>query len=105
MWQITDLAFLVLAALAGTVFMIAYTRRTQWWRKKINDPNWEHRAHLGYFTLTLTLMLWIYVFRAVIPMPTFVIVRRVFFDAVSLLMVWRVALLFRSNRRRRRARQ
>lgn len=96
--QITDIGFLLLAAISGTVFMVVYTRRTRWWRRRVGDSNWEHRAHLGYFTLTLTLMLWLYVFRAVIPVPVFVIVRRGFFDAVAILMVWRMWLLFRSKR-------
>ena len=90
-WQISDIGFLLLAAVAGTIFMIVYTARTRWWQE-------EHRAHLGVFTGTLTLMLWLYVFRAIIPVPTFVIVRRVFFDLVALLMVWRLVLLFRSKR-------
>jgi hypothetical protein len=99
-WMISDIAFLLLAALAGTIFTVVYTWRTRWWRE-------EHRAHLGIFTLTLTIMLWLYVFRAIIPVPTFVIIRRVFFDLVALLMVWRLVLLFRSKRsdRERRDRE
>lgn len=104
-WQISDIGFLLLAAISGTVFMVAYTKRTVWWRRRQNDENWEHRAHLGYFTLTLTVMLWLYVFRAIIPPDVFVIVRRVFFDLVGLLMMWRARLLFRSKRIRRLARE
>lgn len=85
-WAISDLVFLFVAAIAGTAFMVIYTVRTPWWRE-------EHRAHLGFFTLTLTLMLWLYVLRALVDPATFVIMRRAFFDLVALEMVWRLVLL------------
>lgn len=90
-WMWSDVGFLLLAALSGTVFMVVYTYRTPWWVE-------EHRAHLGFFTLALTLILWTYVFRSTIPGPVFMVVRRLEFDAIALMMVWRVFLLFRSRR-------
>jgi FlaA1/EpsC-like NDP-sugar epimerase len=92
--QWSDVGFLLLAAISGTVFMIVYTYRSAWWHE-------EHRAHLAIFTGALTIILWLYVFRSLIPMPTFAIVRRVSFDAISLLMVWRLWLLLRSKRKDR----
>lgn len=89
-WLWSDIGFLLLAAISGTVFLIVYTFRTAWWHE-------EHRAHLGFFTLGLTMLLWLYVVRSLVPMGTFVVMRRLGFDAIALMMVWRVSLLFRSK--------
>lgn len=95
-WMWSDAGFLLLAAVCGTLFMVIYTARTV----RIDEPWWgeKHRAHLGWFTLALTALLWIYVFRAVIPTGVFVVVRRIGFDTIALLMVWRLWLMLRAER-------
>lgn len=94
MWS--DAGFLLLAAVCGTLFMIVYTIRTV----RVQEPWWKekHRAHLGWFTAALTFLLWIYVFRAVIPTDVFVVVRRIGFDTIAMLMAWRLWLLLVAER-------
>lgn len=87
-------AFLLIGALAGTIFMIIYTYRWHWWKD-------EHGLHLGTFTLSLTLVMWVYVFRPLFEPTTFALIRAVLFTAIVVGMVWRVVLLFRSDHRKR----
>lgn len=89
---------LVAAALAGWAFMILYTKRWTWWRD-------EHGAHLGFFTLSLTLIMTLYVFRPLFDPVTFAYVRAPLWELVALCMVWRLVLYTRSNWRGRRARR
>ncbi|MGW4127943.1 putative phage holin [Amycolatopsis japonica] len=83
---------LLVAALSGTLFMILYTIRTRWWEE-------EHRAHLGFFTLALTLIFWVYVFRSFFEPGVFAWIRAVLFGLISVCMVWRLTLLIRSPRK------
>lgn len=85
---------LVLAASAGWVFLFGYTKRWTWWRD-------EHGAHLGFFTLSLTLIMTLYVFRPLFDPVTFAYVRAPLFELVSLCMVWRLVLFLKSDRRPR----
>jgi MFS superfamily sulfate permease-like transporter len=92
-WILTGV--LALGALSGWVFTIIYTRRTAWW----DD---EHRTHLALFTLSLTLIMTLYVFRPLFDPVVFAYTRAPLFVAVVACMVWRVTLLIRSDRRRQR---
>jgi hypothetical protein len=91
---------LLLATVSGTWFMIAYSRRGPWWRPRPDDPHGEHRAHLGYFTASLTLTFWIYLFRPAFEPGVFVWVRAVLFSVIALMMAWRLVLLLRRPRHR-----
>lgn len=95
-------AALVLATIAGTWFMIAYSLRGKWWRPSADDPHGEHRAHLGYFTLNLTVIFWVYDFRLLFDPTVFAWVRAVLFALVAFNMAWRLALLIRRGNPRRR---
>jgi hypothetical protein len=88
-WFLTG--FLAIGALSGTLFMVIYTKRTAWWKE-------EHRAHLGFFTLSLTLIMWVYLLRPFMDTTTFMVVRAPLFLAVVACLVWRLALLLRSKR-------
>jgi hypothetical protein len=88
-WLLTGV--LALGAMSGTAFMVIYTKRTAWWKE-------EHRAHLGCFTLALTLIMWVYLFRPLLDPTTFAVVRAPLFLAVVACMVWRLTLLLRSKR-------
>lgn len=90
-WVLTG--FLALGALSGLIFMIIYTRRWHWWRD-------EHGAHLGCFTLSLTVIMGVYLFRPLFEPTVFAIVRAPLFIAVIVCMVWRLVLLLRSERYR-----
>ncbi len=92
-WVLTVL--LGIGAVAGWVFLVVYTRRWTWWRD-------EHGAHLGLFTLALTLIMTVYIFRPFIEPTTFAIIRAPLFAAIVAGMVWRALLLLRADRRRRR---
>jgi hypothetical protein len=81
--------------LAGVVFMVIYTKRWKWWTD-------EHGAHLGFFTLSLTLIMGLYVVRPFINPTLFAYIRAPLFLAVVICMVWRVVLLLKSDRRKRR---
>lgn len=81
---------LFVAFLSGVVFMVIYTKRWDWWSD-------EHGAHLGFFTLSLTLIMGLYVLRPFINTTTFSILRAVFFLAVVICMVWRLVLLLKSK--------
>jgi hypothetical protein len=59
-------AALLLATVVSTWFMIVYSFRGPWWKPSPDDPHGEHRAHLGYFTLNLTLIFYLYDFRPLI---------------------------------------
>lgn len=96
----TAFGALVLATVSGTWFMIAYSLRGPWWRPDPGDPHGEHRAHLGYFTLSLTLTFWVYLFRPAFDPELFGWIRAGLFSVVALMMVWRLALLLRRPRRR-----
>lgn len=87
---------LVLAALSGWIFMVTYTLRWTWWRD-------EHGAHLGFFTLSLTLIMTLYVFRPLFDPATFAYARAPLWELVAACMVWRLVLFLKSdwNRRRR----
>lgn len=87
--------FLDLAAAAGWLFMILYTKRWTWWRD-------EHGAHLGVFTLSLTMIMTLYVFRPLLDPVTFALIRAPLFMAVSLCMIWRLVLFLLADRKRRR---
>jgi len=87
-WILTG--FLVLGFLSGVVFMVIYTRRWHWWTD-------EHGMHLGLFTLSLTLIMGLYILRPFIEREVFAYVRAPFFVAVIACMVWRVVLLFKSG--------
>lgn len=80
----------VLGAVSGILFMVIYTARTPWWIE-------EHRAHLGWTTLSLTLIMTLYVFRPSMNPVTFAYVRAPLFTFVVACMVWRLALLLRSK--------
>lgn len=88
------MAFLALGALSGTLFMIIYTRRWHWWHD-------EHGAHLGIFTLSLTVIMWVYVFRPLFEPTTFALIRAPLFVLIVACMAWRLVLLLRSERLRR----
>lgn len=90
-WALTG--FLALGALAGTLFMIIYTRRWHWWRD-------EHGLHLGVFTLSLTVIMWFYVFRPLFDPTTFALIRAPLFVLIVIGMVWRLVLLIRAGGRR-----
>lgn len=90
-WVLTG--FLALGFLAGALFMIIYTRRWAWWRD-------EHGAHLGVFTLSLTLIMGFYILRPFVDPATFAIVRAPLFVLVVVCMVWRLVLLRRGYRDR-----
>jgi hypothetical protein len=92
-WILTG--FLGLGFLSGVVFLTVYTRRWTWWRD-------EHGAHVGLFTLSLTLIMGYYLLRPFIDPVTFAYGRAPLFVAVVANMVWRVWLLLRSDRGRRR---
>lgn len=87
-WVLTGVN--VLGALSGWLFMIIYTKRTPWWIE-------EHRAHLGFFTLSLTLIMTLYVFRPFMNPGTFAYFRAPLYAAVVVCMVWRLVLLLRSK--------
>jgi hypothetical protein len=89
---------LILATVVGTWFMIAYSRRGNWWNPPDSDPNGEHRAHLGYFTLNLTLTFWVYDFRPLLDPAVFGWVRAGLFTLIALNMAWRLRLLLRPSR-------
>jgi hypothetical protein len=91
-WVLTG--FLFLGALSGWAFMYIYTRRWHWWKD-------EYGAHLGYFTLSLTLIMTLYVFRPFIDKTWFDILRAPLFVAVVACMVWRLILALVSERRTR----
>jgi hypothetical protein len=91
-WVLTG--FLAVGFLAGVHFMITYTRRWAWWRD-------EHGAHLGMFTLSLTLIMGLYLLRPFVDPPTFAYIRAPFFIAVIVCMVWRDVLLHKADRDRR----
>lgn len=87
-WVLTG--FLGVGFVAGTAFMIIYTKRWDWWTD-------EHGAHLGFFTLSLTLIMGLYLLRSWIPMTVFAYIRAPFFVAVIACMVWRLVLLLKSG--------
>lgn len=87
-WVLTGVN--ALGALCGWAFLIIYTKRTSWWIE-------EHRAHLGFFTLSLTLIMTLYVFRPFMDPVTFALFRAPLYAAVVGCMVWRLALLLRSK--------
>lgn len=89
---------LVLATILGTVFMFIYSRIGPWWNPDPDDPHGEHRAHLGYFTLNLTLTFWVYDFRFLFNPAVFSWIRVVLFAAVMLNVGWRLWLLVRPKR-------
>lgn len=97
-WFLT--ALLWAGALSGWVFLIVYSRRSAWWHPPRGDKNREHRAHLGIFTLALTLLLTLYGLRPLFGgnMEAFAYARAPLFAAVPLCMVWRLVLLLRSKR-------
>lgn len=80
----------IIGALSGATFMIIYTKRSRWWGT-------EHRAHLGWTTLSLTMILLLYVFRAFMDPEVFAYVRAPLYLAVVACMVWRLWLLLRSK--------
>jgi hypothetical protein len=87
-WVLT--AVNLIGALSGWVFLGIYTKRTPWWTE-------EHRAHLGFFTLSLTLIMTLYVFRPFLDPVTFAYFRAPMYLAVVVCMVWRLLLLLRSK--------
>lgn len=87
-WILT--AVNALGALSGWTFLIIYTKRAPWWLE-------EHRAHLGFFTLSLTLIMTLYVFRPFMNPITFAYFRAPLYAAVVACMVWRLTLLLRSK--------
>lgn len=91
-WILTG--FLGVGFLAGAVFLIAYTRRWAWWRD-------EHGAHLGMFTLSLTLIMGYYLLRPFIDPVIFAYGRAPLFVLVVVCMVWRLVLFLRADRVRR----
>lgn len=92
-WILTG--FLGLGFLAGVVFLVVYTKRWTWWKD-------EHGAHVGLFTLSLTLIMGYYLLRPFIDPVVFAYGRAPLFVGVVLNMVWRVWLLLRSDRKKRR---
>lgn len=90
-WVLTG--FLALGFLAGVHFMWTYTRRWAWWRD-------EHGAHLGMFTLSLTLIMGLYLIRPFVDPETFGYIRAPFFVLVVACMVWRDVLLLKADRDR-----
>lgn len=95
-WFLT--AVNALGALSGIAFLVIYSKRSVWWHPPRGDKNREHRAHLGYFTLSLTLIMTLYVFRPFIDPVTFAYFRAPMYLAVVVCMVWRLTLLLRSKR-------
>lgn len=87
-WVLTGVN--ALGALSGIVFMIIYTARTPWWLE-------EHRAHLGWTTMSLTAIMTLYVFRPFVDPITFAYFRAPLYAAVVACMVWRLLLLLRSK--------
>jgi len=87
-WVLT--AVNLLGALSGWAFLIIYTKRSPWWLE-------EHRAHLGFFTFSLTLIMTLYVFRSFMNPITFAYFRAPLYAAVVACMVWRLTLLLRSK--------
>ncbi len=87
-WVLTGVN--ALGAVSGWLFMIIYTKRSRWWGT-------EHRAHLGWTTLSLTMIMSLYVFRAFMDPATFAYVRAPLYLAVVMCMVWRLMLLLRSK--------
>jgi len=81
---------LIVGFLSGLLFMIIYTKRWDWWKD-------EHGAHLGFFTLSLTLIMGLYVLRPFINPVVFGYLRAPFFLAVIICMVWRLVLLLKSR--------
>jgi hypothetical protein len=94
-WILTGV--LIIGFLSGALFMVIYTRRWNWWKD-------EHGAHLGFFTLSLTLIMGLYILRPFIERELFAYIRAPFFVAVIACMVWRLILLFKSDSNRRRIR-
>jgi hypothetical protein len=92
-------AVLVWATLVGTWFMIAYSLRGNWWWPPDTDPHGEHRAHLGYFTLNLTLTFWLYDFRPLFDPALFSWLRACLFALIALNMTWRLWLLLHRHSR------
>jgi hypothetical protein len=88
-WVLT--AVNAVGALSGILFMIIYTVRSRWWEE-------EHRAHLAVFTLSLTAIMTLYVFRPFMDPITFAYFRAPLYLAVVVCMVWRLWLLLRSKR-------
>lgn len=95
---------LILATIAGTAFMIVYSWVGPWWKPDPTDRHGEARAHLGYFTLALTLTFWLYDFRPLIDHDLFGWIRSSLFFVIALCMVWRFWLLIHGLRRRKRIR-
>lgn len=91
-------AVLVVATILATAFMIIYSRRGNWWKPDPADPHGEHRAHLGYFTLNLTLTFWVYDFRPLFDPAVFAWIRTVLFAFIAFNMGWRLWLLVRPER-------
>jgi hypothetical protein len=87
-WILT--AVNALGAISGVLFMIIYTKRTPWWKE-------EHRAHLGWTTMSLTAIMTLYIFRPFMDPVTFAYFRAPLYVAVVVCMVWRLLLLLRSK--------
>lgn len=92
-WILTG--FLALGFLSGVHFLWTYTRRWAWWRD-------DHGAHLGMFTLSLTLIMGLYLIRPFVDPVVFAYIRAPFFVLVVACMVWRDVLLLRADRARLR---
>jgi hypothetical protein len=93
-------AALLLATVVSTWFMIVYSFRGPWWKPSPDDPHGEHRAHLGYFTLNLTLIFYLYDFRPLIDPGVFGWLRSGLFSLIALNLTWRLWLLLRPARPR-----
>lgn len=90
---------LIWATIVGTAFMIVYSLRGNWWHPPASDPYGEHRAHLGYFTLSLTLTFWVYDFRPLFDPGVFGWIRSGLFAVIAAMLTWRLVLLLRPRPR------
>ena len=83
---------------AGIWFVTLYSVRTPWWRE-------EHRAHLGIFSIIMTLFYVLYAVRTFSQplnapgssITTFNVIRGLLFDLLTAAVVWRLALLLRAR--------
>lgn len=87
---------LVVGALAGTWASVVYGYRVRWWKKGTD----EYRRHIGFFTLSLTAVFWLYLARPFIDPDVFSWIRTPAFALVVACVVWRLVILLRKPRYR-----
>ena len=93
-----NLLSLGIGTIAIAWFVLLYSKRTPWWRE-------EHRAHLAVMSIILLIFYLLYsarTFSQPLNAPgssitTFNVIRGLVFDALTITIVWRLALLLRAR--------